>query len=221
MKEQFMMVALRIGIAVPFLYFGIQIIAAPFYPNYSFLARDASTLGSDGSNFPAIFNVGSIIIGIIFLLVAWGFLVALQRLNVSSILAWITSLALVGCALASINAGIFPLPDPRHTDGFLALFGVGTLLLPFLLPASLWRLRDAQPVKLYFIVNVIAILALIPFMTGLIQRISIMAGVDLPGFQNFLNNYQGLLQRIAALLVFPPIGISAYFLAKRVAGKGI
>src|SRR4051812_45269148 len=41
--------ALAFGIAIPFLYFGVQIVAARFYPGYSFLNRDASTLGSAGS----------------------------------------------------------------------------------------------------------------------------------------------------------------------------
>lgn len=214
-KKKLTVFALGMGVAVPFLYFGIQIIAAPFYSGYSFLNRDASTLGSDGSSLPAIFNFGSIIVGIVTLIVAWGFMRAFQRLGVHPILAWLTSLALISSGLVSINAGVFPLPDPRHTEGLLALLGIGTFLLPVLLPAALWKLREARPIKAYFIANLIAFIALIPVMSGLIQRLSVMAEVDMPGYQSFLNNYHGLLQRIAALIVFLPIGLSAYFLAKR------
>jgi hypothetical protein len=45
-------VALGLGIAVPFLSYGTQIIAAPFCPGYSFRAQAASLLGSDLSMIP-------------------------------------------------------------------------------------------------------------------------------------------------------------------------
>jgi hypothetical membrane protein len=204
--------ALALGMAVPALYFGIQIAAAPFYPGYSFLSRDASTLGSDGSSAPWLFNVGSLILGIVTVLAAWGFLRALQGVRANPIMAWLTSLAVLSSGLAGINAFIFPLPDPRHTQGILALCGSGTLLLPALLPAVLWKLAGASRVKTYLILNIIVFLALIPIMSGLIQRISMMTGVAIPGYQSFLNGYQGLLQRIGAVVVFGPIGVGAYLL---------
>src|SRR5262249_29670186 len=128
-KEKPIMVALGMGVAVPFLFFCLQVVAAPFYPGYSFFNRDASTLGSDGSSCPSIFNVGAIFVGIVTLIASWGFLRAFQRLGTNPILAWLTTLALISSGLASINAGIFPLPDPRHSGGLLALLGIGTFLL--------------------------------------------------------------------------------------------
>jgi hypothetical protein len=71
--------ALRMGFAVPFLYFGIQIAAAPFFPEYSFLARDASTLGSNASRLPALFNIGSLVVGIVRFIASWGFFPAGSR----------------------------------------------------------------------------------------------------------------------------------------------
>src|SRR6202049_2745869 len=123
---------LRAGVAVPLLYFGIQVLAAPFDPGYSFLARDASTLGSAGSTNPAIFNVGSIVTGIVTLIASWGFLRAFQRLGVHPVVTWLTAFALIGSAIGSINAGIHPLPDPRHTAGILSLLGMGLFVLPLL-----------------------------------------------------------------------------------------
>ena len=38
-------------------------------------------------------------------------------------------------------------------------------------------------------------------MSGLVQGVSMMAHIDMPGFQAFLNGYQGLLQRVAAATV--------------------
>jgi hypothetical membrane protein len=218
-KERLIAVALGMGVAVPFLYFGIQLIAAPFYPGYSFFNRDASTLGSDGSSLPALFNVGSIIVGIMTLFASWGFMRAFRRLGISPICAWLTFLALISCGLGSINAGVFPLPDPRHTEGLLAAVGIGTFLLPVLLPAALWKLPKARLIKAYFIANSIALVALLPILTGLIQIILVKAGVESPSYQSFLNNYHGLLQRIAALTVICPIGAGAYFLAERIKGS--
>jgi hypothetical protein len=210
--------ALRMGVAVPFLYFGIQIAAAPFFPGYSFFARDASTLGSNGSSLPAVFNIGCLAVGIVLFIAAWGFFRSCRVLGVRPTLAWLAALALVASGLASVNAYLYPLPDPRHTDSVLALAGAGTLLLPFLLPLALWRLLDRGPISGYFVTNIVALAALIPIMSGLIQRISIQAGIDMPRYQTFLNNYQGLLQRVAAVIAFGPIAVSAWYLGQRLGG---
>lgn len=216
-KARIVTIALRVGFLVPFLYFGIQLAAAPFFPGYSFLARDASTLGSLGSRLPSLFNVGCLVIGLLTLIAAWGVFRAFQILEVGAIISWLTTLALVSSALGSINAGLFPLPDPRHTDGVLALCGAGIFLLPFFLPVALWKLLERGPVTAYFVANIVAMVALVPIMSGLVQRFAIGAGIDMPGFQTFLNNYQGLLQRIAALIIFVPISVSARFLIFRLA----
>jgi hypothetical membrane protein len=50
--------------AVPVLYCGAQLVAAWFYPGYSFPGHSASELGSDRSTFPAMLNVGAIMTGI-------------------------------------------------------------------------------------------------------------------------------------------------------------
>jgi hypothetical membrane protein len=206
--------ALGMGIAVPFLYFGIQIAAARFFPGYSFLVRDASTLGSPGSSLPAVFNIGAICVGILSFIAAWGFLRAFRILGVRNFIAWPTTLAILSSGIGSINAGLFPMPDPRHAAGLLALCGFGTFLLPLLLPLAIWKLIGRGRVAAYFVANTIALVALISIMSGLVQRVGIMAGVDMPWYQTLLNNYQGLLQRIFALIVFVPIAVSALFLSR-------
>lgn len=173
--EQFAIrLTLQIGVSVPFLYFGIQIAAAPFFPGYSFLARDASALGSNGSNLPAVFNVGSLLVGCATLAASWGFFRTFQRLGVRTWIAWPATLALIASGLSDINAFLFPLPDPRHTDSVLAAAGAGTFLLPFLLPMALWRLLDRGLIARYFVVNIAVLVVLIPIMSGLIQRFSII-----------------------------------------------
>src|SRR5262245_50004549 len=108
--KKFTLLALYLGMAIPILYFGIQIAAAPFYPGYGFLSRDASSLGSDLSNFPAIFNFGSLMVGLLGLIASWGFFSAFRRLGLSLILGTSTSLAVAAFGLGSINAFLFPLP---------------------------------------------------------------------------------------------------------------
>ncbi len=210
--------ALRLGMAVPFLYFGIQLIAAAFYPGYSFLNQDASTLGSASSSFPSLFNVGIIIEGIMKVIVAWGFVRAFQQLKMLSWVAWLTALVLLGSGFASINAGVFPLPDPRHTASPFAMLNIGTIVLPVLIPVAVWKLCQGRLIKVYFIANLIAFITLIPVMSGLIQILTVMAAVEWHGYQTFLNQYHGLLQRIAAFIALSPLAVGAYVLAHRITG---
>ena len=89
MKEKVLAFALGCGIMVPMLYFGNQLLAAPFFPNYSFLSMDASLLGSDLAIYPAIFNIGAIITGIATIIASVGFLLALQQLATNPLLTWL------------------------------------------------------------------------------------------------------------------------------------
>jgi uncharacterized membrane protein len=204
---------LGLGVAIPLLYFGIQLAAAPFYPGYSFFGRDASTLGSDGSTAPWIFNVGALVLGAIKVAVAAAFLSTLPRAGVGRILSTSTALALASAGLGSVNAFLHPLPDPRHNDGMLSILGTGFVLLPILTTAVMWRLGARR----YALINVIACLALIPLMTGLVQRVCMRAGIDFSGFQSFLNGYHGLIQRVGAAVVFVPVGVVAHLLRRHAA----
>ena len=206
--------ALAFGIAIPFVYFGIQIVAARFYPGYSFLNRDASMLGSEGSTAPWIFNVGTLVVGLCEVVAAWGFLRGLPRVRAGAVLAWATCVALVSSALGSINAFLHPLPDPRHTEGVLSILGAGVLLLPVITGLMLWRLRGRAWVTPALVLSVLVWLTLIPIMSGLVQRLSVIAQIDMPGFQAFLNGYHGVLQRVAAAAVFGPVAFAAWLLRR-------
>ncbi len=183
---------------VPILYFGTQLLAAPFFPGYSFLSMVASLLGSDLAVYPAIFNVGAMITGIATIIASFGFLLAFQHLGTNPFLAWFTSLAVLLNGLGSLWAGFFPMPDPRHGSN---PFTAGIFLFPILLTFALWNRSDARPIKTYLVITNLAFIALLPIMSG-------VAGIHTQG-------YQGLLQRIAALIFFVPIGVGSYFLSKR------
>ena len=202
---------LRLGIVLPVLYFAIQLVAAPFHPSYSFLNRDASTLGSGGSRAPWIFNGGTLLVGAVELVVAVAFFGALRRARIGVTLAGLLSLALVSAAAGSVNAFLHPLPDPRHTEGWLSVLGAGLIALPPLSIAVLWRLGVRRAALLVAALS----LAVVPMMTGLGQRACMLAGIPFDGYQAFLNGYHGLIQRAGALLVFGPVAAIAHVLRRR------
>jgi hypothetical membrane protein len=210
--------ALWTGVLIPLIYFGNQLVAATFYPGYSFLSQDASTLGSADSRWPALFNVGSVVTGVLCGFTAFGFLRVLSRNRVHQVLAWATSVALISFGLGAINAGLYPLPDPRHVSGPLAIVGIGGFLLPLVIPATLWKLPGERWMRVLFAANFILLLALFPIFSGLIQRVLVMTGNEWPAYQEFLNHRHGLLQRITALAVVGPIGVGSYVLAKHAGG---
>lgn len=191
--------ALAVGAAVPLFYFGAQIAAAPFYPGYSFLRQAASELGSNQSTVPAILNTGAIATGIAALAASVAFVAVLRRLGTSWILTILTMLALLSTAAASINAGIHPLPDPRHNPGWM---GLGTFAVPIVFLAALWKRDSPSSLRAYLIANAVLFVLLIPVMAG-------KAGIDTHGCE-------GLLQRIAAITVFLPVGVVSLYLRRRV-----
>jgi hypothetical membrane protein len=190
--------ALKLGIAVPIMYFGLQLIAMPFYPGYNLLANAASDLGSPSSSLPIVFNLGAILTGLLTALSAYGFARGFQHLRVTPALAWPASLAVAMTGLSSVWAGTFPLPDPRHAENPMV---IGLFMMPFIMAAALWK-PSSLNLKIYLLANILAFGLLAAIMSGTIP-------VD-------QGAYGGLLQRILALIAFAPIGVGAAFLLARV-----
>ncbi len=190
--------ALGAGVAVPFLYYGSQAAAAPFFPGFSLLGTTASELGSDLSRHPAIFNSGAILQGIACLVASFGFLITFGRLGVHPLLAWPTSLTVAMGGCASLWAGYYPLPDQRH--GGHPAFLIALLSLPVLFAIVLWR-GGHMGLRAYLIANLILLAAMVPIMSG-------MSGLD-------THTYRGLFQRLFSLTVSPPIAVAGFVLARR------
>jgi hypothetical membrane protein len=195
------------GIAVPLLYYGVQLVAAPFFPDFSVLSTTASELGSDRSARPWILNAGALLTGIAALVGSIGVLRALRRLGAHWIVAWLTLLVVAGTGLSSLWAGIFPMPDPRH-GGHPSLL-IAMLAVPFVLSFALWPLGVSRAIKAYLVATIILLLVMLPIMMRMID-------ID-------MHSFGGLLQRVFALTVFVPIGVGAYELARRIgaASSGI
>ena len=190
--------ALRAGVAVPFVYYGLQALAAPFFPGFTILRTTASELGSDLTPYGGLFNAGIMAQGALTLVAALGFFAALRRLGGNAILAGLTAAAVAMNGVQTLWAGYFPMPDPRH--GGHPVFIVAMLLVPVLLPVALWR-RGGPGLKAYFVATLALLAAVFPLMSG-------VSGLD-------TNAYRGLLQRVFTLAIFPPIGVAAYSLARQ------
>jgi len=190
--------ALWLGVAVPFVYFGTQFAAAPFYPGYSFVTDAASQLGSDRSTFPILFNLGAIATGVAMIASAYGFMRALPSAGAWRIASWLLALALVSAGIGSVWAGCFRLPSPRHAIGAA---GAGIFLLPLLLLVGFWAVRGASVVRIYLIVNLLLFGAITMVMSG-------AAGINYASFA-------GAMQRLIAAVVMIPIAVAALDLAVR------
>lgn len=199
MADKMTLWMLRIGVTVPFIYYGIQAAAAPFFTGYSILGNTASELGSDRSECPLIFNAGIMAQGVASLAASVGFLLALRRLRINTALAALTAVALAMNGVQSIWAGYYPIPDPRHA-GHLP-FVVAMTLLPVLLTATLWR-QGGTLLRVYLVSTLVLLGGVLTLRSGL-------SGLD-------KYEYRGLLQRVFTLSIFPPIGVGAYVLATRI-----
>jgi hypothetical membrane protein len=191
--------ALYAGVAVPCLYYGVQGLAAPSFPDFSFMGTTASELGSDLSSCPAIFNNGTMVLGVAWLIASVGFFRAFQRLGVHPVLGWPISLALIVAGIGSFWAGWYPLPDPRH--GGHPSFLIAMLALPILLPIALWK--GAHPtLRAYFVANLVLLAVMVPILSG-------FTGLD-------THTYRGIFQRMFGLTVFLPVGMSSIVLGRRI-----
>lgn len=189
------MLSLRIGVIVPFLYFGTVILSALTYPNYSHVRQYASELGSANARYPYIFNVGIVLTGLATLVSLTGFRTALRTLRSNETTTWLFLVSLAAFGIGMVMGGLFPMPDPRH-----GAFGVGfgVHAASALLAALLWRTRTSRPLRIYFVMTAVA---------GVLM-LAIMMGVG-----SFVTRANvGAFQRLYALANIPWIGIASYAL---------
>ena len=176
------------------IYFGTQLIAAPFYSGYSFAQDTASMLGTTTSRQPWIFNLGAVLTGVAGLTGAFGLFRELRTVTWTA-LALLVGLSVVANGVLSLKAGMFPMPDPRHASWQFLMFP--TLAAPVLLLIALWR--QSVALRMYLLCNAVALLLMM-------HRVA-------PVFA------EGTMQRLFALVVFVPVGVAGYALVRRVTGS--
>lgn len=173
------------AVAMPLLYFGVQLMAAPFYPGYHFATDTASMLGTSASRYPGIFNIGAILTGIAGLAGAFGLFLGLR----GAAALWLRILIAMGLlsnGVMSLKAGLYPMPDPRHASWQFLLFPV--LITPLLFLGATWRVLW---LRIYLLLDIACLLCSLPFVMHRMAPI-------LP---------EGTMQRLFALLTFVPVGV--------------
>lgn len=186
------------GILIPVVYFGLLIAAPLIYPGFSYVTQYASEMGSADARYPAVFNTGVMLCGVLGLVASFGFFHAVRRLGGNTLLAALTGLTLFLFGIATFMGGRFPMPDERHGGYGL---GLALNLAPLFLALALWRVRSLRG----FCVFLLAVFVVMAFF------IAVMFGVG--GLVTRAN--VGLWQRGNALAGFPWIGIAAWVLRKK------
>jgi hypothetical membrane protein len=182
------------AVATPVLYFGAQIVAAPFYPGYSFSRLSASMLGTRFSQHPWIFNVGDMLTGLAELGAAFG-LYRSFRARAPLLVSWLIALSVLSAGVMSLKAGMFPMPDPRHNSwGLLFDF---IILIPFVMLMGLLKKRQSAGLRAYLIFSIVFLLLLIPLMPRL---------------------GRGTLQRLIAVGTLFPVGVVGFFFWRELHG---
>lgn len=182
--------SLLAGVAVPFLYFGAQLLAAPFYPDFSVWTHTASQLGSDLSSRPGILNGGAALTGVAALAASYGLYRGLRDRGVGLAAAALVAASSASMGAASLWAASHPMPDPRHNPGAL---GAGMFAAPFAALLASLALPRATRLRRYLVANVLAFFGVASLYAGLIP-------VD-------LSLYAGGVQRLGALVMFVPLAV--------------
>lgn len=157
-------VALLLAVVfTPITYFGAQVLAAPYYPNYSILTVTASQLGSDLSTNPAVLNAGAMLTGIFAILGSLGLVISLPHLGTSKAASYLLALCLVSIGIASFWAGTHPLPNPRHNPG---AFAIGYFIAPFVALWAAWSMKAGKSILTIVASCALSFIALGVIMSG-------------------------------------------------------
>jgi hypothetical protein len=184
--------------SVPFVYFGVILLGAVYYPNFSMLRDVASALGSDVSTQPAIFNRGITFAGLLAIGGSVGLYKRLKELRVATFLCLMTALALLSFAAGCFWAALHPLPDPRHDPGPLS---VGMFMAPFVAYLSARQIPEARVLRTICAVLLFCFLVVASVYSGFIP-------LD-------RGAYEGALQRAGAFTLIAPLSLISLWLLGR------
>jgi len=182
------------------MYFGIQLLAVPFYPGFNILVNSASDLGTAHSLKPWIFNLGAIATGLTTFASVYGFYQSLRSSATNFLLAALVCLSLMCYGTSSLAAGVFPMPHPYHGASPVQF---GIILGPVLFVAAFWKRRRGSGWVFWCLAACLAL-----FVVVLVLMRPGVTGIN-------TDPIMGLLQRILAVAGFAPLGLGAYDLQKQ------
>jgi hypothetical membrane protein len=188
-----------VGSGAAALYFGTQVVVGLMTDDYSFLRDTASELGQRGAPHAGLFAVGAVSTGIATLAAALGVILASKPSRTRRVAGAIT---LASAGIASVAAGVYPLPDSRHGGGAI---GAGLFLLPFVSIAVAWPIAHTW--------------ARTALVVGAVWFV--VAGVVMSGATPIdQKTYEGICQRFLALPTFGAISLTAYLLTRSPRPRG-
>lgn len=150
--------------AMPIIFFGTQIAAAPFYPGYSFSQQSISMLGTSFSRRPWIFNAGETLTGVTALAAALG-LYQVFRWKTNFLLSCLIGFAVACIGIMGVKAGMFPMPDPRHNSWELLQNFI--IITPHLMLLALWKQSHSSGLRIYLILSIALLILLVPLSSRL------------------------------------------------------
>lgn len=165
------------------------LVAGLLVPNYNLIKQHASEITlTNYKNAILILNSGMLLSGLSCILLALGIVINFKRFYLSSVL-------LIVFGISMISNGIFPMGNVMH--GFYGI-GLIVMLLPF---AVCYEFKNEITNNFFFKISVIVGAVIFIYFWAMIVKLD-------------PENYRGLTQRIASVLIFGWIGYFAYELKK-------
>ncbi len=191
---------LAVGVAAPAVAFFSVLIAAFAYTDFNHARQYLSELGGATAVYPAIFNIGVMVAGIMTGAAGIGFGLAIRLLIRSPVSGILVALLFVLAAVGLVVSSLYPWPDPRH----LAInLGLGIQLAPLFL---IFALRvDGETSRLRrFLIFVFMLMAALTVLTK---------HLVFPGTVNDFN--VGYWERAFAIVLVGWVGVASWLLRNR------
>jgi hypothetical membrane protein len=185
------------GIAAWLVYLLNLLVLAALWPGYSHISNYVSDLGRTENPYNGVFNGAIILYGTLQLLTGLGFYYSVKRITRRKIISIVVGLSFALIGVSAYFAGIFPLPDERHSG-----YGIGLLsyLIPLFLAFAFSRLKKA---RIFIVLQIL-------FFVLFVLIFPVTSGMEGNGLINEMN--KGLGQRLSVLFTIMWFASTIYWL---------
>ena len=198
-RRQVASALLFVGVAAPIVALVAVLIAVASYPDFNHGRQYLSELGGSTAAYPAIFNGGVLVAGVMTGFAGGGFALAVVILTRSIVSAILIGLLFVLAGIGLVISSLYVWPDPRH----LAInLGLGIQLAPVFLLVALRDQGRLVRLKRFLLVVSLA-------MVGLTV---VTKHIIFPGIVNDFN--VGYWERAFAIVLVGWVGVAAWLLRR-------